>query len=85
MAARVATAGTRRLRSAFSGILKSLVAAKSQMMDHNRRRRFPGCQSAQHACVYGEFLRFKLIQKYPSQIVEFEGRKKPFDNTFFPA
>jgi len=55
------------------------------MMDHNRRRRFPACQSAQHACVCGEILRFKLIQKYPSQIIEFEGRKKPFDNTFFPA
>jgi hypothetical protein len=85
MAASAARAGARRLRGAFSGILKSLVAAKSQMMDHNRRDRFPACKSAQHACVHGEILRFKLIQKYPSQIIEFEGRKKPFDNAFFPA
>jgi hypothetical protein len=55
------------------------------MMDRNRRRRFPGRRIAQHACVQGDFLRFKRIQKYASQIIEFEGRKKPFDNAFFPA
>jgi len=55
------------------------------MMDHNRQRRFPTHKRAQHACVSGEFLRFKLVQKYASQIIESEGQKKPFDNAFFPA
>jgi len=55
------------------------------MMDHNPQRRFPCPRSALHACVSGEFLRFKLLQKYAPQIIEFEGQKKPFDNAFFPA
>jgi hypothetical protein len=55
------------------------------MMDHNRQRRFPGPRNALHACASGKFLRFKLFRKYASQIIEFEGLKKPFDNAFFPA
>jgi len=55
------------------------------MMDHNRQRRFPEPRKALHACVSGEFLRFKLRQKYASQMIEFEDQKKPFDNAFFPA
>jgi len=42
-------------------------------MDHNRWRRFHGRQSAQNTCAQGEFLSFKRVQKYRSQIVEFEG------------
>jgi hypothetical protein len=44
-----------------------------------------GPRSARRACLGEEFLRFKLVQKFPSQIIEFEGQKKPFDNAFFPA